>query len=213
MKRYRFITLLMVIMFTFLMVIGCSKADEPSGNEKIAYISAKENSQYEKTFKDLNLGVLYDYHLKLPQADKSWVKIWVESYKNGEKMDPFHVEELSYGNNPAPSVEGPMGFGIINTNAEKPLFFLYSSDASIPPHEIENVLNQEGVRGSLWDYAIGKEEVALESGETLVLGVYRQFKESFRPYDYQDNDQITQMINEDMTVLLLKIRVELSSQP
>lgn len=200
-------------MVTFLLIIGCSNEPKPHANEKIAYISVNENSQYEKTFKDLHLGVLYDYHLKLPQADKTWVTIWVEGYKNGEKMEPFHVEELSYGNYPDPIVEAPMGFGIINTDAEKPLFFLYSSDASIPPHEVENVLNQEGVRGSLWDYAIGKEVVALESGETRVLGGYRQFKESFRPYDYQDNDQITQMINEDMTVLLLKIKVELRSQP
>ncbi|GGH22105.1 hypothetical protein [Paenibacillus segetis] len=213
MKINRIIISLLVVIFTCLTVIGCSKEPVTSSNEKIAYISIKEDIHYEKTFDELHLGNVYNYHLKLPQADKTWVTIWVEGYKNGEKMEPFHLDELSYGNNPNHVSEGHMGLGLINPESEVPLLFLYSSDASIRPHKIENVLNQEGVGGSVWEYAIGKEEVALESGETRVLGIYRQVKDSFRPYDPEDNNQITQMINEGMTVLVLKIKVELRDRP
>lgn len=190
----------------FVVVPGCGNAT--IGGEKIAYISATENSQYAKTFNDLHLGILYDYNLKLPEADKSWVTLWVEGYKNGKKTVPFHLTELSYGLNPNQVDEGPMGFGIINPQHENVSFFLYSSAASIPPLEVENILNSEGVGASNWGFAIGQEEVGLEPGETKVLGVYRQTGNSIRTYDYQDMNQITQMINEDITVLLLKIKVE-----
>jgi len=196
----------LAILFLFLVVSGCGNAT--IGGEKIAYISATENSQYAKTFNDLHLGILYDYNLKLPEADKSWVTLWVEGYKNGKKTVPFRLTELSYGLNPNQVDEGPMGFGIINPQHENVSFFLYSSAASIPPLEVENILNSEGVGASHWGIAIGQEEVGLEPGETKVLGVYRQAGNSIRTYDYQDMNQITQMINEDITVLLLKIKVE-----
>lgn len=60
-----------------------------------------------------------------------------------------------------------------------------------------------------WGLAIddGK-EISLEPGETKVLGVYREAGNILRTYDYQDMNHITQMINENITVLLLKIKVE-----
>lgn len=62
--------------------VGCSSQN--SNNNKIAYISANPDSKYENTFKELHLGILFDFKLKLPKADKSWVDIWVEGYSNGK---------------------------------------------------------------------------------------------------------------------------------
>ncbi|MEF2245141.1 hypothetical protein [Paenibacillus sp. IITD108] len=207
MKRYQTRSCSIVKLFVFLIFLaGCSS--EPNSGKKIAYISTVKNSQYAKTFSDLHLGVLYDFNLKLTEADKSWVTLWVEGYKNGEETDPFRLKELSYGLHPTNKVvEGPIGFGIINPQSDDDVsFFLYSSGVSVPPQTVGNIL--EGIGATTWGFAIGDEEVALESGETKVLGVYRQSGNSIRTYDYQDINQITQMINEDKTVLLLKIKVE-----
>lgn len=189
----------------YLLLIGCNK--EFSGEEKFAYVSVNNNSQYTKTFDDLHLGIIYDFNLKLTEADKSWVTLWVEGYKNGEKTDPYRLIELSYGLHPEPGVsEGPLGFGIINPHNENTSFFMYSPDASISHHLVEDILNSNGA--STWGYAIGEEEVVLEPGETKLLAVYRKAGSSLRTYDYQDINQVTQMINEDIAVLLLKIKVE-----
>lgn len=205
-KRYRAISYL-AIMLLFLICLGCSEKAE--SEEKIAYISANKDSTYTKTFKDLNLGILYDFNFRLTEADTSWVTFWVEGYQNGEKTDPFRLIELSYGLNPDKLVEGQLGFGIINPRSEENAsFFLYSPNVYTTPQSIENLLNSEGVMGSSWDFAIGEEELGLEAEEAKILGVYRETGNSVRTYDYQDMNHITQMINEDKTVLLLKIKVE-----
>lgn len=41
-----------------------------------------------------------------------------------------------------------------------------------------------------------------------MLAVYRQSEDQLRTYDFQDLDSINKMINEDKTVLLLKVKVE-----
>ncbi len=97
--------------------VGCNS------NNKIAYISANTNSEYGNTFKELNLGLLWDFSLKLPKADKSWVTIWVEGYSNGEVVEPFPLKQLLYGLSPKQVEEGRIGFGIVNPNSDDPLFF------------------------------------------------------------------------------------------
>lgn len=202
-KRIRAISYLAI----FLICLGCS--EKAKSEENIAYISANKDSTYTKTFKDLNLGILYDFNFRLTEADTSWVTLWVEGYKNGEKTDPFRLIELSYGLNPDKLVEGKLGFGIINPRSEENAsFFLYSPNVYTDPQAIENILNSEGVVGRTWSFAIGEEELDLEPEESKILGVYRETGNSVRTYDYQDINQITQMINEDKTVLLLKIKVE-----
>ncbi|GIP32767.1 hypothetical protein [Paenibacillus sp. J2TS4] len=207
MTSYRRTTSSMVMFLLMpLIMFGCS--NEPQGAEKIAYLSANDNSSYATTFSDLHLGNILDYHLKLTKADQSWVTIWVEGYIDGEKAEPFRLTELLYGLNPNDElVEGSMGFGIIDRFKDVS-FFLYSHGVSTTSKAIDIILKREGVGISGWDYAIGKEKVSLESGETKVLGVYREAKDSMRTYDYQDEEAIHQMIKEDMTVLLLKIKVE-----
>ncbi|XEC96638.1 GNAT family N-acetyltransferase [Paenibacillus tarimensis] len=169
-------------------------------------ISASTDSEYEKVFKELPLGIILDYHLRLPRADRSWVTIWVEGYRNGEKMEPFHLTELSYGLSPNKTDEGRMGFGIINPGGDDALFFLYTPAGSTTPHKIKRGIISP--KPSIWDYAIGSESIGLNPGETKILGVLRQVENSFRPYNYQDAEAINQMIAEDVSVLLLKIKVE-----
>ncbi|MZQ83039.1 hypothetical protein GQF01_13075 [Paenibacillus sp. 5J-6] len=207
MKNYRTILYLVIMMFSILFILsGCD--NETKNAKKIAYISTTKHSQYAKTFTDLHLGIIYDFNLRLTEADKSWVTLWVEGYENGEKTEPFRLIELSYGLNPTSVSEGPMGLGIINPQMEDFSLFLYSTGASIPPHAIKNILNSKGVGATSWSYAIGDEVEGLEEGETKVLGVYRQAVNSFRTYDYQDTNDVTKMINEDTADLLLKIKVD-----
>lgn len=93
-----------------LNLVGCSKDSDKE--DKVAYITANSNSEYENVYKDLGLGILYDFDYELPFADQSWVNIWIEGYSNGRKMEPFHLTELSYGHSPELNEEGHMGLGL-----------------------------------------------------------------------------------------------------
>ncbi|CAH0240973.1 hypothetical protein [Peribacillus simplex] len=53
--------------------------------------------------------------IKLTNADKTWVNVSIESYKDG-KQEPQLIDKLSYGLSPNKVEEGNLGFGIINTN-------------------------------------------------------------------------------------------------
>ncbi|WP_139997430.1 hypothetical protein [Paenibacillus paridis] len=210
MKIYQTISYSVIMLFSYLILLGgCS--NEPKLEEKIAYISKVKNPQDSKTFNDLHFGILNDFNIKLTEADKSWVTLWVEGYINGEKTIPFRLKQFTYGEHRTNKVaEGPLGFGIINSQLEDDTsLFWYSYEMSEPPQIIENILNSEGVGKTTRYFAIGDDEVGLASGETKVLGVYRQLVNPYKVYDYQDINQIGQMINEDKTVLLLlKISVE-----
>lgn len=204
-KRFSiFLSAIVSIIMFFSM--GCSR--ESSNDNKIAYISANIDSEYVNTFKELQLGILFDFNLKLPNADKSWVNIWVEGYSNGKAVEPFPLTQLSYGLSPVQVVEEQMGFGIINPNSSEPQLFLYSGGARTDPEaKGNNVFAKSAITS--WQYAIGNNPIGLVSGEEVVLAVYRQGKESLRAgYEYKDLDSINKMINNDITVLLLKIKVE-----
>ncbi|WP_099159250.1 hypothetical protein [Virgibacillus ndiopensis] len=199
-------TTFLVIIISFLLsfINGCSSEEEVG----VAYISIDEDSGYRSTFKELNLGKVYDFEFKLMQADKSWVTIWVEGYRNGEKIKPIHLTNLSYGLSPNKVDDGHLGFGIINPQNKNPLFFLYAPGVNLQPHQIENDILDSKMAGT-WNYAIGDEETKLELGKTRILGAYRQVEKSYKSsYDFDDPDAVKQMIKEDKTVLLLKIKVE-----
>lgn len=93
MSKVSYTFLLMVIIIVF--AVWCNS--ESSGADKIAYITVNVDSEYENTFKDLGLGILFDFKLRLTNADKSWVDIWVEGYSNGKAVEPFPLKQLSYG--------------------------------------------------------------------------------------------------------------------
>jgi hypothetical protein len=197
---------LLILVSIIIFTTGCNNQKNQE-NQKIAYISANIDSNYEKTFKDLHLGILFDFNLKLPKADKSWVRIWVEGYSNGNPVEPFPLTQMSYGLSPNKIDEGQMGFGMINPNSDETQMFFYSINTSLSPITIDNsFFINSGM--TTYDYAIGSKTIGLDSGEELLLAVYRQEKESMYTYDYQDPDSIKKMIDEDSTLLLLKIKVE-----
>lgn len=203
-KRFYPFVLVMIITTMFFSV-GCSS--ENSNNNKIAYVSANTDSEYNNTLQKLKLGEFFDFNLKLPNADKSWITIWVEGYSNGKAVEPVRLIELSYGLNPKKVVEGQMGFGIINYNNE-PQIFLLSEGVRTDFHNIDNNLLSRDVP-SCWDYAIGSKSIGIEPGEEVLLGVYRQEEGPLAAgYDYTDLNSVKQMISENTTVLLLKIKVE-----
>lgn len=158
-----------------------------------------------KKFKDLNLGILYDFTLRLPHADKRWVTLWIEKFTDGQK-ESQSLLTLGYGLNPNQTPEGNIGFGILK-QTELHSFFLYGSGAKSVIQPTENILSKEGA--STWGYAIGNEKVEIQIGKELVLAAYRQTSEDFmQTYDLQDEDSMKQMINDDDMVLLLKIKIE-----
>jgi hypothetical protein len=181
-------------------------------NNIIAYISSYTNSEYEKTFKELNLGILFDFNLKLTKADKSWVNLWVEGYSEGKALEPFHLTELSYGLSPNKTEEGRTGFGIMGPNSDEPQIFLYSTGIGQQPVVVNNFFKKTA--GSSWNYAIDSEAIGLELGEEKILAVYRQEDDNTMRagYDYEDQASIDEMIKENKRVLILKIKVEEKSE-
>ncbi|WP_332699430.1 hypothetical protein [Halalkalibacter lacteus] len=172
----------------------------------IATISVNTDSEYVNTFEDLNLGILFDFDFKLPNADKSWVNLWVERYNDGEK-ESQPLTQLSYGNSPNEVDEGHLGFGMINPNSEDTLVFLYGPAVRTQPSIIEKKTKTDIF--SSWDYAIGNEEVELEIGETKILAAYRETESnSISTVDLQDEESVNRMIKQDNIVLLLKVKIE-----
>ena len=196
-----------VIMILLIMVIsvGCNK-DISNKNNKVAYISSNPDSNYNKTFEDLNLGKIFDFNLKLSNAEESWVEMWVEGYSNG-KMIETPLIGISMGEFLNRVEEGNIGFGIMNPNSEEMQIFSYGLGASTKPHLIDNdFFIKDGI--SAWDIAIDNNRVELEYGEEMLLAVYRQAEKQIRTYDYKNLDSINKMINEDKVVFLFKIKVE-----
>lgn len=106
MKKY-FNTSLSLLCFV-IFISGCS-----STSSHLPTISFNEDSEYLKTFSDLNLGILFDFHMTLPNADQNWVNLWVERYDEGTKED-HPIAQLSYGDSPNNLEEGRLGFGLNN---------------------------------------------------------------------------------------------------
>ncbi len=187
-------------MSTALLLSGCfvgQDSDAPT-------ISKNEDSEYEKTFADLNLGILFDFDFYLPRADERWVNLWVERYVDGE-MESEPITQLSYGNSPSEIEEGKLGFGLIETHPVGYLAFLFAPGVGSQPTEFD--IELESGFTSTWSYAIENEAVELELEEPEILAVYRK-SQALKPVDLQDEESVERMIEEDEIVMLLKIKVE-----
>ncbi|WP_077622673.1 hypothetical protein [Sediminibacillus massiliensis] len=191
-----------------LTVICCILTTAGCSNQKdnTATISSIEDSDYMSTFDDLGLGLLLDFDFTLPQADKRWVRIWVEGYKDGEKM-PDPLNQLYYGESPNETEQGHMGFGLINPQSEESMSFLYAQGAHQQPRDMDGFLKMDAA--SSWGYAISEDQLDIEIGQTYILGFYFQSNsESIRTYDLQDSKSVQEMIDDSSRLLLLKLQVE-----
>lgn len=194
-----------VLFFLLTTGTGCVRESDTDGDE-IAYISAEKNSKYQETFEELDLGLIFDYHLKLPRADESWVKLWVEAYSEGELIEPA-LSVLEYGHASNQEETGNIGVGIIQADSEDRQFFLYGPDVRLSPHSVDQkIFLTDGI--SNWDYAIDTNQIGLASGEEKILAVYRQSAGNIKAYSYQDAASIEKMIEDDAVVILLKIKVD-----
>ncbi|PJN88942.1 hypothetical protein [Bacillus sp. mrc49] len=191
-----------ILLLSLMMISGCTGKDD---KDNIASISVNPDSEYTNTFKKLNLGELYDFDFKLNDADKTWVNVWLERYKDGKK-EPQPLAKLSYGNSPNKVEKGNLGFGMINTNDSR-LGFLYAPHVTAPPQNIDKIHSDNIFTG--WDYAVGEDKMALKLGETYVLGAYRESDgNSIRTYNLQDENEVKKMISDDKIVFLLKMKIE-----
>ncbi|MGG4267324.1 hypothetical protein [Peribacillus simplex] len=196
-KNFLIFSLLLILS---LIISGCTNS-----KDSIATISVHPDSEHTNTFKKLNLGELYEFDFKLNNADKTWVNVWIESYKDG-KQEPQPLNELSYGLSPNKVEKGNLGFGIINADDSR-LGILYAPNITATPQKIEKI-HSVGVFSG-WDYAIGEDKLELKLGKTYLLGAYRESKgNSIRTYDLQDEKEVKKMIKDDSIIFLLKIKIE-----
>ena len=184
---------------------GCSHS-----KENISTISINSDSDYVKTFEELNLGILYDFDLVLHEPEQTELKVWVDMYENG-KFIPEPITDLSYTFSSNEVKVGNLGVWIIE-NESKPLMFIYVPNANTIPQEIEPI-NIPG-RLHAWDYAIGNKPIELALDETYLLGVYRQTdRDSIRSgYQLQNEEDVMNMIKEHSLVFLLKMQLKQSNK-
>lgn len=202
------IIIILALVIGLLFSISCETINI-NENKTVAYISRNNESNYEKTFNELNLGKIFDYKYKLDNADKTWVRLWVEGYENGEKIDPNPLSSYNYYLNPNKnSEEGKLGFGIIDSSNKNSSIFFYSPSSTIHPIDLDFNFN-ENSNIYTWRNAINDETYKIKKGEEIILAVYREIKgNELVHYDYQKSDSIKKIISEDSKVLLFKFKID-----
>ncbi|MCR8843479.1 hypothetical protein NQ117_07265 [Paenibacillus sp. SC116] len=198
----------MLVLFAIIMLLsGCSlfEGDTEDKNE-IAVIHADDS--YAATFKELGIGKVGNYKLKLHRADRSWVDIWVEGYKKGKKIDE-PIAALSYGRSPHETYEGRVGLAWIYGANNKDMIKLYTESSSAGMVAIDQFIGDKSELGRTgWEYTMGEEGVSLQSGETALIGSFRMNKGSIRSgYEGTHPEAVQEMIQSNDTVMLLKIKV------
>lgn len=203
----RKLSMIIILFCSVIFAAGCTaNAEVDEEDHAIAIVSPVHDSIHEQTFEELGLGKLWTYHLKLPDASNSWVRIWVEWYRNGQLQDQRTVE-LSYGLSPKQVEEGMFGIGLMNLQENSKALTMYSIGVSLHPRVIPELLASEGILGSVPFYAVNG-EVKLEAGEALLLGGYRATAGVIETLDVQNPEAITKMIEGDIELLLFKIVVD-----
>lgn len=201
------IQLFLTCMALFVLLLGCNTSKEDS--EIIALIKPEIDSVNESSFNTFRLGTLFDYHLELPQANKSWVTLWVEGYNKGKEVEASPLITLSYGHSPNKTTEGAMGLGIMEGPNHKKQLFLYAPGVGAGLIEIDEIFNDTGatMRGK----TTGDKLTKLKSGEVKTLAIWTLSKTmSMQTFDMTDEEQLHNTTQTDESVLLLKIKVEYS---
>lgn len=199
MKKKQFV--FVVILFLIVMLsAGCTSKDND-----VATVSANPDSDFVATFNKLNLGNLFDFEFKLPEAENKWVYLWVESYVNGVK-EPDPLISLGFGSSPDEKIQDNIGFTMISLSSEETYVFLYGPGVS-GRRKIEHGLGED-VFNSL-EYAISNKTVGIELGEEKLLAVYRETKSnSIQSLNFDDEQVVEKAIEKSDLVYLLKIIIE-----
>jgi len=185
-----------------LMSAGCTDSVDDT---EAATVSVQSDSEYVQTFKELQLGTLADFTVNLPRENEGSLRLWVERYQEG-KIDPQPVAELSFDLDAKEAAESPVGFGMIDADPESLLVFLYGPGVKTAPEKIENFHSSGTFFG--WEYALGDEPASLKTGETIILGAYRQSSgNSIQTYDLQSKKGLEEMVRDDRVVLVLKMEI------
>lgn len=204
MVKYNKMMLFLLILST-VFIYGCEILSE---NDTVTYITPSKNSTYEKTFKALQLGEVFDYNYKLINANETSVKGWLELYEDGALVDDT-IGGFSYTLAANKSEEeGNLGFGVIKSINDNFSVFFYTPAFTMAPMEIKyDLSHSENIY--VWHQPDVDGTLAINKGEEVVLAVYREVSGSeVIKYDYQDPSAIEKMINEDHKVMLFKFKID-----
>ncbi|BFH68905.1 hypothetical protein J27TS7_22780 [Paenibacillus dendritiformis] len=207
---------LFITMLAFSMLfLSCRSAQPESGSVIIAEVKKEEDSAYTRTFEELSLGHLFNFDLTLPQADRSWVTLWVEGYRRGQPMltGQQPLAELSFGIFPGEREQGPLGFAMIEAKegeTKRSCLFLYAPGVRTGNVTIDLPESRaDTVMAAMREYTLGDEPMRLRSGETRLLALYRLVESRvISTMDTTNEEEIGQAIKSDAAILLLKIKVE-----
>lgn len=192
------------VLCTIIILVSCSKETEVKSS--LPTIKPTPNSNYSKTFKELSLGQLLDFNLRIPHANERWVELWVDRYVDGVKEeDPFI--NLSYGLHPNETSEGHIGFGLINPDAEFSIPIIYAPGLKTNSNPVK--LHEGGRKISTWMYALDeKKKTKIELNKIVTLGIYREVAgNTIQSADIRDKEELKRIIQEDHQVLVLRLKI------
>lgn len=115
--------------------------------------------------------------------------------------EPFTL--ISYGLEPNEKSDGPLGIGTFDTE-DGSYLFLYTKDITMKPQKID--IPQTEYAASGWQYAL--EEETLEINQPYLLAVYRATDGEMATYNWQDEKDVQQMIQDTHYALLIKMKLE-----
>jgi len=184
--------------FSFLVLAACSDNTDVSTK-----IKANPESEYSTTFEKLKIGKIIDYDFQIATEDHPvWVTVWAEEYQNGKPLSE-PVTLISYGLEPDETSQGPLGIGAFETE-DGAYLFLYNESITMKPRKIG--IPQTGYSVSGWQYAL--EEESLENNQSYLLAVYRATDGEMATYNFQDEKDVQQMIQDTNYALLIKMKLE-----
>lgn len=197
-----------LLLGTMLLIIvtGCSGITAET--EHTAILTIQENSPHAETFTELGLGYLLNYNLELKEADRLWVKLWIEGYEDGQPIRSDSIIELSYGQHPEALYDGPLRWAILKLETDKVAMSLQSGGAKVTK-TLDPALF-ESISGGFqtWDYAWPTDEaMTMEPSDTRVLGAIRNGTTFIQPYDLREDAEVARMIAEEKQVFFLKMNL------
>lgn len=195
-----------------IVLLGCAKEDKQ--NNSIAVITPTLDYQNDKLIRNAGVGHLLDYQLKVYQADESWVRVWVEGYVDGEKLQEEPLWEISYGNSIHEVEEGPLGVGFIPVDGS---YYVYGYTKSVkaPLTRLPDEYSHGKIMGNLGYAAEEKESLELLPGEIRTIGVHWQMGggTTLRVANFADEEDVMRFTGEHPVVLLVKMQVTKSDGP
>ncbi|MHA7964724.1 hypothetical protein ACX93W_11310 [Paenibacillus sp. CAU 1782] len=211
-KFNRLFSLTIVGIIAVLLLASCAKTE--NDDNAIAILSPNKDLPHAESIKVAGLGHLLDYQIQLPRANESWLRVWLEGYVDGKRVQEDPIWEMSFGNSPFANENGPLGVGFIPFE-DSVLVYGYGPSGKLLPNRLPDEYSVAINNANLAYAATEDNVIRLQPDESRIIGTYWQMKvgESLRSADFLDEEDVMAFTREHSVVLLIKAQVTERDSP